>query len=259
MEKLKEDRIITSFEMKEELAFKPDAEYRLLSNMPTLDRATGGFVEGELIVVSGPTKHGKTLFAQSLTGEFVKQNAFPLWFSFEVMPKYFLAAFPELPLFYMPRRLQMNALGWVTGKMLEALKEYGTRVVFIDHLHYLIDLARLQNASIEVGTVIRRLKTTAVQNGLIIFLLCHTKKGATERDISHDDIRDSSFVAQESDCVMMITRNLKRPESNEAKLFVEFHRRTGALHQVVDLVKVNGFLKERSPRAYDDPDARTGG
>ena len=240
-----EDRIISSLEMRDELRERPELDLVLMSHLPSLDRATEGFMPGELITISGPTKHGKTLFAQSLTIEFVKQNSFPLWFSYEVAPKYFLRNFPDLPLFYMPRRLQMNAVHWVIKKMIESYEKYGTRVVFLDHLHYLFDIARSRNPSIEIGTVIRALKTTAVQHDFIIFLLCHTRKGASEcKDLTYESIRDSSFVGQESDCVLLIYRNMKNPESNEAKLYMEFHRRTGILHTTIGLVKKDGFLRE---------------
>jgi len=225
-----------------------DREIRYMSGLPRLDRLTEGFIAGELIVISGPTKHGKTLFAQSLTKQFTKQNAFPLWFSYEVTPKYFLQAFPELPLFYMPRNLKMNALDWVMGKCLESYKQYHTRIVFIDHLHYLFDIARTRNPSIEIGTVIRKLKTMAVQREFVVFLLCHTTKGASDVDTSYESIRDSSFVAQESDCVMMIRRSMDFPESNKARLKIEFHRRTGVLQQIINLVKVSGYLEEEETR-----------
>jgi len=195
-------------------------------------------------VISGPTKNGKTLFAQTLTKAFTEQNVFPLWFSFEVAPKYFLQAFPELPLFYLPRKLRMNAMDWVVKKCAESHSLYHTNVIFIDHLHYLFDIARTRNPSIEIGTIIRTLKTVAVNQGYIIFLLCHTKKGASEiKEMSYEEIRDSSFVSQESDCVMMIVRNHKNFDLNEARLYVEFHRRTGVMHQTVDLVKVGGYLR----------------
>jgi archaellum biogenesis ATPase FlaH len=240
-----EYRIVTSHELKAEITAKREKEFKLRSNISALDKAVDGFVEGELITLSGPTKHGKTLFAQSLTVEFCKQNAFPLWFSYEVTPKYFLQAFPDLPLFYLPRRMKMNALAWVYSKIIESLKQYHTRVVFIDHLHYLVDMARQNNMSIEVGMVIRKLKMWAVDNGLIIFLLCHTKKGASVgEELTHESIRDSSFVAQESDCVLLIKRDTKHPETQEAKLLVDFHRRTGSLHTVVNLIKTGGYLRE---------------
>jgi len=243
--KLPEDRIVTSHEMWAEMKKKKELDIKLMSNIPSLDRATDGFVPGEMISISGPTKCGKTLLAQTLTHEFTKQNSFPLWFSYEVTPRFFLQAFPELPLFYMPRRLKMNAIDWVVKKVLDSFKEFHTRVVFIDHLHYLFDIARTRNPSIEIGTIIRVLKSLAVQHELIIFLLCHTKKGASEiQQLTYESIRDSSFVGQESDCVLMIVRNMKQPESNEARLFVEFHRRTGTLHTMINLIKRGGYLME---------------
>jgi len=239
--------IITSMEMMTEIKNRKEPEIVLKSNMPTLDRMIQGFVPGELIIISGPTKNGKTLFAQSLTYEFTKQNVFPLWFSYEVTPKYFLQAFDDLPLFYMPRKLKMNATNWIIQKCHEAYKKYGSWVIFIDHLHYLFDIARARNPSIEIGTVIRTLKTIAVNNNYLIFLICHTRKGVNEIDnLTYEAIRDSSFVSQESDCVLMIYRNVKLEDMNEARLLVEFHRRTGVLHTLIDMVKVGSYLKELS-------------
>lgn len=245
MKEENEYRIISSIEMAHELSQTEETETRIMSNLSSLDNMTEGFVGGELIVISGPTKNGKTLFAQSLTNEFTKQNAFPLWFSYEVTPKYFLRAFPELPLFYLPRRLKMNAIDWLIMKCHESFKKYHTRIIFIDHLHYLFDIVRVKNPSIEIGTVIRKLKTLAVENNFIIFLLCHTKKGSSEiKEINYESIRDSSFVSQESDCVIMIKRNMDRPESGEANILVEFHRRTGVIHKKISLIKIGGYLKE---------------
>lgn len=217
---------------------------RVYSGFPSLDRYIDGFQLGELIIISGPTKHGKTLLAQTLTYEFSRQNFFPVWFSFELPPRQFLRSFPDLPLFYMPERLVPNAVGWVVKKVNESFKEYHTRVVFIDHLHFLFDIALKNNPSLQIGTVIRELKTLAVRGEYIIFLLCHTKKGSLEKRMTYEAIRDSSFVAQESDCVLMIKRDITNPESNEAILTVEFHRRTGVMNKKVKLKKINGLLME---------------
>ncbi len=104
-------------------------------------------------------------------------------------------------------------------------------------------MARAKSPSIEIGTVIRKLKTLAVQNGFLVFLLCHTTKGKVDDDFSYDSIRDSSFVSQESDCVLMIKRCPKTAD-NAAEISVEFHRRTGILEKIVNVHKENGFLVE---------------
>jgi len=211
--------------------------------MPTLDRYCDGFRDGELIVISGPTKNGKTLLAQSLTMAFVKQQEFPLWFSFEVPSRQFLSQFPELPLFYLPQKLKAHVLSWVEDRIQESFEKYRTRIIFLDHLHYLFDMARVKSPSIEIGTVIRRLKTMAVNMGFCIFLLCHTTKGTRDDDLTYASIRDSSFVAQESDCVLLVQRCPEKAET-AAKISIEFHRRTGILEKTVDCHKEKGFLVE---------------
>lgn len=239
-----EDEVISSHEMMFEIMARKDVTVNLKSYIPTLDKYTEGFQEGELIVVSGPTKNGKTLFAQSLTMAFVRQQYFPLWFTFEVSVKQFLHQFSELPLIYLPKKLKAHALDWFKQRVEESFLKYRTRVIMIDHLHYLIDLAKLRNPSIEIGQIIRQLKTLAVDKGYVIFLLCHTTKGGSDPNLSYESIRDSSFISQESDCVMMIKRTREDGET-AARLRIEFHRRTGVLEKVVHLFKHNNCLVER--------------
>jgi len=242
-EEQREDRIISAQELTIELSEKPESVINVKSNIPTLDKHVDGFRDGELIVISGPTKNGKTLLAQSLTVAFCKQQYTPLWFSFEVPARQFLNQFRELPLIYIPRKLKPHALEWFKDRAIAGFDHYHTRIIFVDHLHYLIDLARLRNPSIEIGQIIRQLKTLAVDRGFVIFLLCHTTKG-NDPNLSYESIRDSSFISQESDCVLMIRRT---PEDGDtqARVRIEFHRRTGVLERVVKLIRINGYLVEK--------------
>lgn len=239
-----DDQVISSFDIRENLSSKPESVISVKSFIPSLDHYIEGFQDGELITVSGPTKQGKTLLCQSFTIAFAKQQYFPLWFSFEVPYRQFLNQFKDIPLIYMPQKLRPHALDWFKERTEESFLKYHTRVIFIDHLHYLIDLAKLRNPSIEIGQIIRQLKTLAVEKNYIIFLLCHTTKGASEPDVNYESIRDSSFISQESDCVLMIKRTPKEGETS-ARLRVEFHRRTGVLEKVIPLIKVNGYLVEQ--------------
>jgi len=184
-----------------------------------------------------------TLLCQSLTHQFIRQQYSPLWFSFEVTTKQFLKQFDDIPMIFMPSKLKAHALDWFEDRVYESFQKYHTRIIFIDHLHYLIDLARIRNASIEIGQIIRRLKTLAVSGDFVIFLLCHTQKGASEETLSYESIRDSSFISQESDSVFMIKRIPDKGETR-ARLFVEFHRRTGILQKKVELIKVKNYLVE---------------
>jgi len=239
-----EDRIVTSHDLHLALSREKGTLVNVKSLIPGLDAACGGFRGGELIVISGPTKNGKTLLAQTFTANFAKQYCFPLWFSFEVPARQFLSQFPDLPLIYMPKKLKPRALDWFEDRVQESFLKFNTRIIFVDHLHYLVDLARQKQMSIEIGTIIRRLKTMAVQGDFVIFLLCHTTKGKQDGTLSYESIRDSSFISQESDSVIMIKRT-PQDGANTARARVEFHRRTGVLERTINLIKIDGLLCER--------------
>ena len=237
--------IISSYEMREYI--REQGEYKPLVNVyskiPSLDRAIENFHDGELIAISGPTKNGKTLFAQTLTKNFSEQQYFSLWFSYEVTPRGFINCFDEkdLPMFFMPKSLEARNMDWVERKILEGLEKHNTRIVFVDHLHYLFDLVSRQNVSLTIGNVVRRLKGIAVKNKLIIFLLCHTAKpGGEGGELSYLSIRDSSFVAQESDTVFMVQRTGKE----QGQVRVEFHRRTGCFNEIIPIMKHGKYFQE---------------
>lgn len=166
-----------------------------------------------------------------------------LWFSYELSSREFINRFPgELPVFVMPAKMKANSLEWLRQRILEGLVKYGIKMVFIDHLHYLFDLAHMRNTSIEIGQVIRTLKTMAIEMNITIFLMCHMQKLSPYEEPSDENIRDSSFVSQESDAGIMIWRNVQ--SDNEAWLKVCFHRRTGVLEKKIRYLKVDGLLKE---------------
>jgi len=236
------DKIVTSYDMKSIINQQPKV-IPVMSRLPQLDKCTDGFIPGELIAISGTRKAGKTLFAQTLTTNFAKQEILSLWFSFELPAREFINRFPgELPVFVMPSKLKANSLDWLRERIIEGLAKFGIKMVFIDHLHFLFDLAKMRNTSIEIGQVIRTLKTLAIELNITIFLMCHMQKLDPYQEPSDDNIRDSSFVSQESDAGIMIWRDVKT--ENEAWVKVCFHRRTGVLEKKIRYLKVNGLLQE---------------
>lgn len=242
-----EDAIITSFDLDQELKSNGGYEniFKVTSEFAGLEELLQGFESGELISVSGPRKSGKTLLMQTLTYHFQKSEAFPLWFQFENTPIQFLRAFEKqgLPFFTLPRKLRIHALDWMEERIYESMLKHRTKVVIIDHLHFLFDLARNRNASLEIGQVIRKLKKFCIDYNIIVFLMCHMRKTKLSQEPSDDDIRDSSFVSQESDVGLLIWRE---GDSNYARLKVAFSRRTGVLDQKIKLEKKDNLLVEIS-------------
>jgi replicative DNA helicase len=235
------DRVLTSFELQDILSHSTEPELRVKAKIPSLDRYLEGFEGGELIAISGPRKSGKTLLAQTLTINFLPIKS--LWFSYELTMRQFLRAFTELPEFVAPLRLEIQDLTWMEKRIKEALLKYGIGVVFIDHLHFLWDMTKSKNPSLEIGSVVRRLKTMAIEYNLIIFLLCHMKKLSFDKEPDDSDVRDSSLVSSETDSGIILWRP-KGGKDNEATVKIPYSRRTGVLDKTFKIVKVDGVLKE---------------
>ena len=150
------DMVVSSHELWEVLKNQQTQGFRV-PLFPILDNYIDGFQEGELIVVSGQTKHGKTLFCQTITKTLIKGNINSLWFTFEVPARQFLSFMQDggmLPLFYMPQQLKSRNLEWLEERIKEAIVKYQIKAVFIDHLHYLLDMKR-HNISLEIRSIMR--------------------------------------------------------------------------------------------------------
>lgn len=245
------DQVVGSHAMLAYLSEKKSAEVRMDSGIPQLDSYIEGFEGGELIVLSGPTKHGKTSFCQTLTRNMDQQGIVCLWFSFEVPAKQFLEKMNPLPNFMVPMILVDRSLPWLRDRIREAKLKFNARAVFIDHLHFLFNLGRSKNPSLEIGGVVRELKQLAMKENIVIFLLCHLTKIMTDSEPTENDLRDSSFIAQEADSTFMIWRVMDKKTgefSNTAKLSVRNHRRTGVMGKTVPLIMVRGWLEEKDER-----------
>lgn len=249
------DKVVSSGEIKKlvdsENIEQSPSYYSLI---PTLDAAIDGFKEGQLVVISAPTGQGKTSFCQTLTTNFASKNVRCLWFTYEVPVKEFLEKFTTVPNFYLPSRLKESSLDWLEERIRESILKYDTKIVFIDHLHFLMSMNELmatKNSSLLIGMYMRRLKKLALELGIVIFLISHLRKIKLEQLPEIDDLRDSSFIAQESDIVIIMWRDKQKDSSvpggykftNAAKMFLTKNRRTGKLCFINLYYRDNTFVE----------------
>ena len=211
-----DDRIVSSHELAGELKKTSDSDFIIATGIDTFDRLHEGGVEaGELIVVTGPTGEGKTTFLMSVTINMIKEKVQSVWFTLEVTPRQFLKKIKkegeELPLFYLPRENIDGQLQWIEDRIIEAKVKHNIRVVFIDHLHQIFSMARVTgnvNLSIEIGDMVAKIKSIALQHNIVIFLVAHSKDdpSGSLREPKKEDIRDSGLISRLADSIVGIWR-----------------------------------------------------
>ena len=180
-------------------------------NINLFDNATdGGFREGELITISGMSGQGKTTYTLNLAIRLSELSVQSLYFSYEMDAYYlhqsFLRIKNEEMLVYAPVDLVSGKLDFIEKQIQEGISKKAIKVVFIDHLHFLIDMKDSKNSSLFIGGIVRELKRMAVRNKIIIFLIAHTKKIGAEEVLGLSSVRDSGMIVAESDYVFLIER-----------------------------------------------------
>lgn len=244
------------------------------------DLLGGGFKPGELAILSAPTKQGKSTLAQTLSWNMAEKGIKSLWFTMEMswqeLTRKFMAmdedlkkgGLPSLNPIHYPLENCMKAgdlqLQWLRETISEAIRIERTEFVVIDHLHFLLPLKDFNtNTSFLIGGIVREIKKMAVELKIPIMLIAHTTKLDIEKTPDINSIRDSSFIAQESDFTMIMWRIRDKEASkkttydgdednqivytNKAWLSLEANRRTGRTGRIKlwhDGAKFKPFMNE---------------
>jgi replicative DNA helicase len=117
--------------------------------------------------------------------------------------------------FYLPLELKAMDPAWLAERMQEAKLKHDCCIFMIDHLHFLVDMQTQQNLSLNIGAFMRQLKMIALRLKVAIILIAHQKSLAKGSEPSLEDVRDSSFIAQEADNFIVVWR---QPDYSDADL-----------------------------------------
>lgn len=250
--------IITSWELQDKIRTELDndtSETWLKTFIPSLDAVLCSddeshpkpFYGGEMIIISGDEKEGKTTFARSLTDAIASQKKHSLWFSYEETSRQFIRKFGDsVPFFFIPDELSSSSVDWIhagvkKAKAMIANKGEKLHAVFIDHLHYLVDMDGKQNLSIEIGAVCRKLKKIAIAEDIVLFLIVHTNRNEGQEEPTVRSLRDSGMIGKEADAVLFIWR---LEEDGKAMVKLAVARGSGHKNRKVKLIKQGPFLKQ---------------
>lgn len=183
-----------------------------------LDRMTMGLAPGELIVIGGATSNGKTALSMNIAANVAKQGKSVLFVTLEMTHGEAGVRFRKIlgeeqydkcgaTIFFQKN----DELSWhsIDGLIRKAKEEAECELVVIDHLHYFT--REIQNIADELGNITKELKKNAIRHQLPIILISHTRKAPDShtRKTGINDLRGSSYIAQDADIVLMVERNLK--------------------------------------------------
>ena len=183
-----------------------------------LDEMTEGFEPGEVMILTGHTKHGKSKLAANLAWNVAQQGKNVMFINTE-MTKMQVARrmngmsksdAPTKGKIYMNDRADLEA--YDATALMERAKEIGCDMVIIDHLHFFS--RSTDNQTNEISKITKEFKEAAVQYELPLILLCHIKQGDTTKRPTLESLKGSSSIAQDADIILTVWRD-DRPTATD--------------------------------------------
>lgn len=226
----------------EELLRNPGAVHGVPTGYVLLDSTLKGLEPGELIIIGAETGVGKSMLAQNILHNVGRKGIPTLFVSREMSNAEALKRYVEMEMGstgenfkdalvsitrrpYYAYKSDVMTIDEFTKDLEEKIEQTGIKLLCIDHLHY---LARsIDNSSGEIGVLVRQIKTIAVKFKIPVILISHLKKLTKKGMPDMNALRDSSFIAQDADAVIMLARdymNEDRAIANTLQVSVQKNR-----------------------------------
>ena len=197
------------------------------SGYEKLDKMMLGLVGGELIVVAGKTSRGKTTLALNIANNVALKDKTVLFVTLEMTKAEIASRYmfvnggnnDDYQKVSALTIMQMqDELNWqmIDPLMAKAKDEMNVDLVVIDHLHYFT--RELENVAEDIGRITKEFKKNAIRHNVPVILISHVRKTGTKNEASMEDLRGSSYVAQDADIVLMVGRKDNDPEHLYVKI-----------------------------------------
>jgi replicative DNA helicase len=245
------DRIVSQLQKIVEIDNLPPVN-PIYTGFKVLDEWIQGMVQGELWILSGEPKSGKSTMMKTFLRNMSNNKEHAVVFSFEEQTRYFLESFENKAkdlLFYMPNEMVPYSVDWVCERAREAKDKVNAKVIFIDHGHYLFEMSSKQNGALDIGDCARKLKLLATSEDLVVVLLWHIRKHRIESidDLDMELLRDTGMLAGEMDGLIFTHREVKSDgvsQIEESFLKVDRTRRSGVFKRVIPVKKEGAYFQE---------------
>jgi replicative DNA helicase len=206
----------------------------LSSGYQKIDDLTKGLVDGELTVIAGKTSYGKTTVAINIANEVALQGKPVLFVTLEMTKAEITSRFMQINggntddyqkvsghiAFQKTNELNWKSIDPLVQKFTEQF-EHG--LIIIDHLHYFT--RELENVAEDLGRITKELKKNADNHKVPIILISHVRKTHGNSAAGIDDLRGTSYIAQDADIVLMVGR--REESQTEMRIKIEKNRNRG--------------------------------
>lgn len=182
----------------------------LKSGFTSIDRMVMGFVGGQVTIIGARTSHGKTQFVVNIAWRLALAGKQVMYVTLEDTKRQLNGRFQligkqplkNLPIMVQrPERLDVAAL----DKIMALASTNRCELVIVDHLHYLVP--RGDNQANVVGEISRQVKSMAKQYDLPVLMPAQmNREGSKSDDLSMYHIKDSGYVEQDADVVLLLQR-----------------------------------------------------
>lgn len=186
------------------------------STIPTISVALEGFERGELVTITAPPGHGKTMLARTLSLDLARQGLNCLYLSYELTYRQLLGLFKKAGLEEsQAKRLILAPLEYSERDItfVEKLMEANTvDVLIVDDLHSLEEKysydRRSDNMALLLRGLAQRLKNLAIKKDIVIITMAHQRKDSLNaKESSLSDLAYSGGIAQVSDTVISLKKD----------------------------------------------------
>lgn len=203
-----------------------------------LDKLTLGMGAGELILVAGKTSRGKTTLAMNISNKVALSGRTVLFVTLEMTHEeitqrtMFTNNCTEDKLTDDYHTVAANTVFQATDELRwdsidkliqKAKEEMGVDLVVIDHLHYFT--RELTNVAEDLGRITKEFKKNAIRHKVPVILISHVRKTGDDKEATMEDMRGSSYMAQDADIVLMVGRLPDDP--NHTLVKIEKNRNRG--------------------------------
>ena len=210
----------------------------LSSGYKKIDRLTKGFVDGELTVVAGKTSYGKTTVAINIANKVALSGKPVLFVTLEMTKAEITSRFMTinggnnedyLKASSLIAFQKTNELNWksIDPLVQRFVTQFSPGLIVIDHLHYFT--RELENVSEDLGRITKELKKNADVHKVPIMLISHVRKTERNGAATIDDLRGTSYIAQDADIVLMVGR--REEAQDEIRIKIEKNRNRGYDYQ----------------------------